>query len=60
MCADISRAISFDRLDGPAEGLTQLQIGSATVDHDDSPILDGVLDPEAGEPLDRRGGVGHE
>ena len=33
---------------------------AATADHDDSPILDGVLDAEAGEPLVRRGGVGHE
>ena len=33
---------------------------AAMADPDDSPILDGVLDPEAGEPLVRRGGVGHE
>ena len=33
---------------------------AAMADPDDSPILDGVLDPEAGDPLVRRGGVGHE
>ena len=30
---------------------------AAMADPDDSLILDGVLDPEAGDPLDRRGGV---